>query len=68
VGAVPPRRLEPGARPFCRAPEKLKELQELFLEEARKYNVLPLDLAEAAEDVDHLVTPEERLLIAMGKQ
>ena len=27
-----------------------------------------IDLAEAAEDVDHLITPEERLRIAMAKQ
>jgi len=29
---------------------------------------IEIDLAEAAEDVDHLITPEERLRIAMAKQ
>ena len=27
-----------------------------------------IDLDEAAEDLDHLITPEERLRIAMAKQ
>ena len=27
-----------------------------------------LDIDEAAEDVDHLITPEERLRIAMARQ
>jgi hypothetical protein len=27
-----------------------------------------LDIAEAAEDLDHLITPEERLEIAMTRQ
>jgi hypothetical protein len=27
-----------------------------------------IDLAEAAEDLDHLITAEERLRIAMAKQ
>ena len=27
-----------------------------------------IDLAEAAEDLDHLITPEERLHIAMARQ
>ena len=27
-----------------------------------------LDIDEAAEDLDHLITPEERLRIAMGRQ
>ena len=27
-----------------------------------------LDIAEAAEDFDHLITPEERLRIAMSRQ
>ena len=27
-----------------------------------------IDIAEAAEDLDHLITPEERLKIAMTKQ
>jgi hypothetical protein len=28
----------------------------------------PIDLADAAEDLDHLITPEERLRVAMAKQ
>ena len=36
-------RLEPVPRPGRREPEKLAELQELWMTEARKYNVLPLD-------------------------
>ena len=44
VGAVRPRGLDPGQRPRGdQMPEKLQELQELFLSEARTYNVLPLD-------------------------
>ena len=27
-----------------------------------------IDLADAAEDLDHLITPEERLRVAMAKQ
>jgi hypothetical protein len=27
-----------------------------------------LDIADAAEDLDHLITPEERLKIAMARQ
>ena len=37
------RRLDPGARPRRRAAGELHELQRLFLIEAAKYNVLPLD-------------------------
>ena len=38
------RRLDPGARPRrASSPSKLHELQRLFLIEAAKYNVLPLD-------------------------
>ena len=44
LGALRPRRLDPGARPRRRAARtKLAELQRLFLIEAAKYNVLPLD-------------------------
>jgi hypothetical protein len=31
-------------------------------------NWVQIDLAEAAEDLDHLITPEERLHIAMARQ
>jgi hypothetical protein len=31
-------------------------------------NWVEIDVAEAAEDVDHLITPEERLRIAMARQ
>lgn len=31
-------------------------------------NWVQLDVAEAAEDLDHLITPEERLRIAMARQ
>ena len=31
-------------------------------------NWVQIDLADAAEDVDHLITPEERLRVAMAKQ
>ena len=31
-------------------------------------NWVQLDIDEAAEDLDHLITPEERLTIAMAKQ
>ena len=33
-----------------------------------KVNWVQIDLAEAAEDLDHLITPEERLRIAMARQ
>ena len=36
-------RLDPGARPRHGTPDKLAELQRLFLIEATRYNVLPLD-------------------------
>ena len=31
-------------------------------------NWVQIDIADAAEDLDHLITPEERLQIAMTKQ
>ena len=31
-------------------------------------NWVQIDLGEAAEDVDHLITPEERLRVAMARQ
>jgi arylsulfatase len=31
-------------------------------------NWVQIDLAEAAEDLDHLISPEERLHIAMARQ
>jgi hypothetical protein len=31
-------------------------------------NWMQLDIDEAAEDLDHLITPEERLKIAMARQ
>jgi arylsulfatase len=31
-------------------------------------NWVQIDIAEAAEDLDHLITPEERLRIAMARQ
>ena len=31
-------------------------------------NWVQIDLAESAEDLDHLITPEERLHIAMARQ
>jgi len=31
-------------------------------------NCVQIDIAEAAEDVDHLITPEERLRVAMARQ
>ena len=31
-------------------------------------NWVQIDLADAAEDVDHLISPEERLRVAMAKQ
>ena len=31
-------------------------------------NWVQIDLADAAEDLDHLITPEERLRVAMAKQ
>jgi arylsulfatase len=31
-------------------------------------NWVQLDIDEAAEDVDHLITPEERLRVAMARQ
>jgi hypothetical protein len=31
-------------------------------------NRVRIDVAEAAEDLDHLISPEERLKIAMAKQ
>jgi arylsulfatase len=33
-----------------------------------KINWVQIDLAEAAEDLDHLITPEERLRVAMARQ
>ena len=36
-------RLQPGARPRAEQPDKLRELQRLWLIEAVKYNVLPID-------------------------
>jgi arylsulfatase A-like enzyme len=33
-----------------------------------KVNWVQIDIAEAAEDVDHLITPEERLRVAMARQ
>jgi hypothetical protein len=33
-----------------------------------KVKWVQIDLAEAAEDSDHLITPEERLRIAMARQ
>lgn len=36
-----PRQVRSG--PPCRAADRLRELQQLFLDEARKYQVLPLD-------------------------
>ncbi len=29
---------------------------------------MQIDIAEAAEDLDHLITPEERLRVAMARQ
>lgn len=52
-------------------PDKLAELQRLFLIEAARFNVLPLVqiyLAEAAQDDDHLISPEEGLCVAMARQ
>ena len=43
LGALRPGRLDAGARPRRQHPDKLAELQRLFLDEAKKYNVLPLD-------------------------
>ena len=44
LGALRPRRLDAGARTSPRSePERLAHLQRLFLIEAGKYNVLPLD-------------------------
>ena len=37
------RRFQPGERPGREEPDKLKELQAKFLEEAKKYDVFPLD-------------------------
>jgi arylsulfatase len=31
-------------------------------------NWVQIDIAEAAEDLDHLITPEERLRVAMARQ
>jgi hypothetical protein len=31
-------------------------------------NWVQIDLADAAENVDHLISPEERLRVAMAKQ
>ena len=31
-------------------------------------NWVEIDVAEASEDLDHLITPEERLRVAMAKQ
>ena len=31
-------------------------------------NWVQIDIADAAEDIDHLISPEERLLIAMARQ
>ena len=31
-------------------------------------NWVQIDVAEAAEDLDHLITPDERLRIAMARQ
>jgi arylsulfatase len=31
-------------------------------------NWVQIDIAEAAEDLDHLITPEERLAVAMARQ
>ena len=36
-------RLQPGQRPGEANPAKLKEMQDLFMKEAEKYNVLPID-------------------------
>jgi len=33
-----------------------------------KIEWVQIDIAEAAEDLDHLITPEERLRIAMARQ
>ena len=43
LGALRTRRLDPGPRPRRRAAREARELQRLFLIEAAKYNVLPLD-------------------------
>ncbi len=43
VGALRARRLDPVARPRRRNPKKLAELQRLWLIEADRYNVVPLD-------------------------
>jgi len=58
-------------------PDKLHDLQRLWLIEATRYNVLPLDdrvkgvqldIAEAAVDADHLISPQEAVRIAMARQ
>ena len=33
-----------------------------------KVEWVQIDVAEAAEDLDHLITPEERLRVAMARQ
>ena len=43
LGVVRPRRLDAGAKSVAENPEKLAELQRLWLIEAVKYNVVPLD-------------------------
>ena len=47
----------------ARYPEKLKELQALFMQEARKYQVLPLD----ATMVTHALTPRPSILAGRNK-